>query len=166
MITRILVAVVVAAFVWGDAAGAAFGREGRRPDQNERRDGCAGLSKPKKARRGDVAAEIRFLAMQPRRQKHEHHQFDVSRIRAIIVQVDWKNLPESGGAQRLELYTPDGDLYRAFVAPVTNDTPAEVVFSLQGWVTDHHLLGRWCAEVFLVGESEPVEREAFVLKSR
>jgi hypothetical protein len=138
---------------------------GQRPDRDERRDGCAALPQPRERHRGDAKADIWFLGVGADRQRRARDHFDVTEVRGIIIAVDWKNIPE-GSTQRLEVYTPGGDLYKAYVSPVAEGAPVESVLPLQGWVTNFALFGGWCAEVFLVGEEEPIARSRFVLKKR
>ncbi|MBM4440913.1 MAG: hypothetical protein FJ027_10860 [Candidatus Rokubacteria bacterium] len=138
----------------------------QRPDRDEKREGCALLGeKPPRPRRGDPAAKIEFFGEGRDRRRQERQRFNAAEVVTVVISVDWKNL-DPGASQRLEVYSPDGDLFRAFVAPASNDRPVDTPFPLRGWITQHSLYGTWCAEVFVVGDPEPVARRAFTVRFR
>jgi hypothetical protein len=135
----------------------------RRLDREKQADGCQGHPDVDRPERGEPAAHLRFTGVY-RNQRTEHgNHLSSQNLAAVKMNVKWKHLPQ-GGTQRIEVFTPNGDLYRAFTARVNHDTPSETLLTVTGWITDHSLWGKWCVEVFLNGEGDgPVLRHRLTL---
>ena len=113
----------------------------------------------------DPRARVEFAAtLKGQAEIARGRQFDFGTIRHLYIDVRWERfrLP---GRQRLELYTPAGDLYQTF----TNDLgrrPDNVVLTVPVAGTQIYLntlAGTWCARIFLDDDLEPVAAESFEL---
>jgi hypothetical protein len=86
--------------------------------------------------------------------------------RSLGVVVEWKHL-EDVHAQRLELYSPDGSLFRRFTTTFAahgKQTHVTTTLPVVGTaLTDAGLFGEWCAEVFLDDDDTPVVARSFDL---
>jgi hypothetical protein len=87
-------------------------------------------------------------------------------LRELRLVVDWTEL-EKVHHQRIELSSPDGELYQRFASTftgtgrsVSTTTRMPVTGSA---ITDSGLYGEWCAEVFLDDENAPIARRRFFL---
>jgi hypothetical protein len=75
--------------------------------------------------------------------------------------------------QRLELYTPNGSLYKQFTAEFDADagrvqgrTAVETRLPVGGtWITEYSLMGTWRVDVYLGGQRTPVTSASFALTS-
>jgi len=130
------------------------------------KNGCKGDHERIEHHRGDPRARITFIGMT--RDGHAHHgdRFHGRSVAVVRIIVDWRRLG-TPGTQRLDVFTPNGDLYRSFTATATDDAVVETRLPVAGtWITQHSMFGAWCAEVSLVGEEGPVARDGFVLAPR
>lgn len=129
-------------------------------------NGCRGEHAQIQHHRGDARARIRFIGMTRDGQELDGPRFHGRSIAMVRIIVDWNRLG-TPGTQRLDVFTPTGDLYRSFTETATDDTPVETRLPVAGtWITQHSMYGAWCAEVSLVGEEGPAARHGFILAPR
>jgi hypothetical protein len=129
-------------------------------------NGCRGEHERIDRHRGDPRARIRFIGVSRDGREHRGDRFRGRAVAAVRIIVDWKRLGMPG-TQRLDLFTPRGDLYRSFTMTATGNAPVETRLPVAGtWITQHSMFGAWCAEVSLVGDDGPAARHGFVLAPR
>ena len=97
-------------------------------------------------------------------------RFYADTLRDLVIRVVWLELPGTH-TQRLEVFTPSGNLYRRFVTGFTTNqnrrATVQTHVPVKGTaMTESSLFGRWCAEVYLDSDEAPVVGGAFVLKSK
>jgi hypothetical protein len=100
----------------------------------------------------------------------ERNDFEAQIVREVRINVWWN----VGGTQtqRLELFAPDGSLYRrvsaSFDANALPRTQGRVLVQTPlpvggTWITEYSLFGAWRVDVYLAGQSAPVTSASFVL---
>jgi hypothetical protein len=96
----------------------------------------------------------------------KRNDFVADLVRQLKIIVYWKVAGKH--AQRLELFTPDGGLYRRIATDFTGTgvtapgTPVETQLPVGGsWITEHSLFGAWRVDVYLDGQ--PATTASFVL---
>ncbi len=112
------------------------------------------------------SGQLHFVGIKHDASQVQAAQFSTESLRDLMINVDYGNLSGSS-KQRLEIYTPEGSLYRR----VTRDfTPSGSSFLVETkvpvggtWITSHLLLGTWSVKVYLGSSSSPLATGNFVL---
>jgi hypothetical protein len=135
------------------------------PSHARRQEGCDARHAVRAAHGRDEAA-IEFESL-GRRGRERHGARVPGDAREVRVVVHWKHLDDVH-QQRLELYAPDGSLYRRFATAFTGAgrkaTSVETVVPVVGTaMSDAGLYGDWCALVFLDDDDTPVVARSFEL---
>ena len=111
-------------------------------------------------------AAVEFVGVMQDLTLLKRNDFVADLVRQLKIIVYWK--VSGTHAQRLELFTPQGVLYRRIATDFTGTsvtgagTPVETVLPVGGsWITEHALFGGWRVDVFL--DSQPATTASFVL---
>jgi len=115
-------------------------------------------------------AMIQFIGLTQDQQVLERYDFEAQALREVKINVWW----DLAGAQtqRLELFAPDGALYRrvsaSFDANALPRTQGRVLVQTPlpvggTWITEYSLFGTWRVDVYLGGQTSPVTSASFVL---
>lgn len=136
------------------------------------RGGSAGLPGAPSATPGsggsaaNSLAVVEFVGVMQDLTLLKRNDFVADLVRQLKIIVYWKVTGNHG--QRLELFTPDGALYRRVAADFTGTsvtgtgTPVETLLPVGGtWITEHSLFGAWRVDVYLDGQ--PATTASFVL---
>lgn len=137
--------------------------------------GGAGLPSRASAVKGaawGAPAVVEFAAIMQDQQVLLGEDFWGPAVRELQITVGW-NVPGSH-TQQLDLFTPDGALYRRFGAAFDGDaarfagqggrTAVETRLPVGGtWITEYSLFGAWRVDVYLGGQPTPVTSASFVL---
>jgi hypothetical protein len=159
----------------GHMVVARLDRPGQSAETPSRRGGGAGLpgSNPLAATSmaggGSAAGSlvaVEFVGVMQDLTLLKRNDFVADLVRQLKIIVYWK--VSGNHAQRLELFTPEGVLYRRIATDFTGTsvtgtgTPVETVLPVGGsWITEHSLFGGWRLDVFLDGQ--PATTASFVL---
>jgi hypothetical protein len=88
-------------------------------------------------------------------------QFSATSLRDLLITLTYSGITGSH-QQRVELYAPDGSLYRKLTGAVAPTT--QTLLPVGGtWITDHSLFGDWRIDVFVDRETTPIVSQAFTL---
>jgi len=101
-------------------------------------------------------------------------KFSARALRALLIEVEYRDLPPGSHTQRLKLFLPDGALYQQFTSEVQGGSaqPARgpgwervTTRLLVGgtWITEHALYGTWRFEVYLDQDRQSTTHGTFVL---
>jgi hypothetical protein len=118
----------------------------------------------------EVPALVQFIGLTQDQQLLERNDFEAQVLREVKINVWWN----VGGThtQRLELFAPDGSLYRrlsvSFDANALPRTQGRVLVQTLlpvggTWITEYSLFGAWRVDVYLGSQSTPVTTASFVL---
>jgi hypothetical protein len=118
----------------------------------------------------EAPALVQFVGLMQDQQLLERNDFEAQIVREVRINVWWN----VGGTQtqRLELFAPDGSLYRrvsaSFDANALPRTQGRVLVQTPlpvggTWITEYSLFGAWRVDVYLAGQSAPVTSASFVL---
>jgi hypothetical protein len=129
-------------------------------------DNCSRQSRRVRLPDGFAEARVSFAGVLANGRNRTGETFPGAALRELRVVVDWSEL-EKMHHQRIELSSPDGQLYQRF-ATTFNGTGRTVSTSTRlpvtgSAITDSGLYGEWCAEVFLDDEDAPIARRRFIL---
>jgi hypothetical protein len=98
----------------------------------------------------------------------ERNDFWAPSVRELKINV-WWNVAGTQ-TQRLELFAPDGSLYRRFStafdanAATSGNTVVETRLPVGGtWITEYSLYGAWRVDVYLAGQPTLVTSASFIL---
>ena len=129
-------------------------------------DNCTQQSRRVRVPGGFAEARVSFVGVLTNGRNRTGESFPGSGLRELRLVVDWTEL-EKVHHQRIELSSPDGELYQRFATTftgtgrsVSTTTRMPVTGSS---ITDSGLYGEWCAEVFLDDEDAPIARRRFFL---
>ena len=129
-------------------------------------DTCSRQSRRVRVPGGFAEARVSFVGVLTNGRTRSGESFPGSGLRELRLVVDWTEL-EKVHHQRIELTSPDGELYQRFAGAftgtgrsVSTTTRLPVTGSS---ITDSGLYGEWCAEVFLDDEDAPIARRRFFL---
>ena len=129
-------------------------------------DNCTQQSRRVRVPGGFAEARLSFVGVLTNGRSRTGESFPGSGLRELRLVVDWADL-EKAHHQRIELSSPDGELYQRFASTftgtgrsVSTTTRMPVTGSS---ITDSGLYGEWCAEVFLDDEDAPIARRRFIL---
>jgi hypothetical protein len=129
-------------------------------------DNCTQQSRRVRVPGGFAEARVSFVGVLTNGRNRAGESFPGAGLRELRLVVDWTEV-EKVHHQRIELSSPDGELYQRFATaflgtgrPVTVTTRLPVTGSS---ITDAGLYGEWCAEVFLDDEDAPIARRRFFL---
>jgi hypothetical protein len=119
----------------------------------------------------DTPAIVEFVAVTQDEQVLQREEFLAEIVKELKIIVRW-NVTGSQ-TQRLELYTPDGSLYKQFTTEFDADagrvqgrTAVETRLPVGGtWITEYSLFGTWRVDVYLRGQRTPVTSASFALTS-
>jgi hypothetical protein len=115
-------------------------------------------------------ALVQFIGLTQDLQVLERNDFAAQTLREVKINVWWN--VAGAQTQRLELFAPDGSLYRrvsaAFDANALPRTQGRVLVQTPlpvggTWITEYSLFGTWRVDVYLAGQSSPVTTASFVL---
>jgi hypothetical protein len=149
-------------------------RPGQGTETLPRRGGSGGLPGSNPAAATSAAAggsassiaAVEFVGVMQDLTLLKRNDFVADLVRQLKIIVYWK--VSGSHAQRLELFTPEGVLYRRIATDFTGTgvtgagTPVETVLPVGGsWITEHALFGGWRVDVFLDGQ--PATTASFVL---
>lgn len=102
-------------------------------------------------------AVVQFVGVMQDQTLLARDEFVADFVRQLKITVQWK--VAGNHAQRLELFTPDGSLYRRIATDFTGVgvasalTPVETLLPVGGsWITEHSLFGTWRVDVYLDGQ--------------
>jgi hypothetical protein len=118
----------------------------------------------------DTPAVVEFVAVTQDLKLLQREEFWAQTVRELKIIV-WWNVAGTQ-TQRLELFTPDGALYRrfsvAFDADATRSaqgrTAVETRLPVGGtWITEYSLFGAWRVDVYLGAQPTPITSASFVL---
>jgi hypothetical protein len=118
----------------------------------------------------DTPAIVEITGVMQDEQLLQREEFLANLVRELKITV-WWNVPGTQ-IQRLELYTPNGSLYRQFTAQFDGDagraqgsrTAVETQLPVGGtWITEYSLFGAWRVDVYLSGQRTPVTSASFIL---
>ncbi len=129
-------------------------------------DNCTQQSRRIRVPGGFAEARVSFVGVLTNGRNRTGESFPGSGLRELRLVVDWTEL-EKVHHQRIELSSPDGELYQRFATTftgtgrsVSTTTRMPVTGSS---ITDSGLYGEWCAAVFLDDEDAPIARRRFFL---
>jgi hypothetical protein len=127
---------------------------------------CSRQSRRVRLPNGFAEARVSFVGVLTNGRNRTGESFPGPGLRELRVVVDWSEV-EKVHHQRIELSSPDGELYQRFATTfigtgrtVSTTTRLPVTGSS---ITDSGLYGEWCAEVFLDDEDAPIARRRFIL---
>jgi hypothetical protein len=115
-------------------------------------------------------ALVQFIGLTQDQQALERNDFAVQTLREVKINVWWNVVGTQ--TQRLELFAPDGTLYRrvsaTFDANALPRTQGRVLVQTSlpvggTWITEYSLFGAWRVDVYLAGQSSPVTTASFIL---
>ena len=102
----------------------------------------------------------------------QRDDFWAQTVREVNINV-WWNVAGTQ-TQRLELFAPDGTLYRRFTIAFDADalprTQGRVLVQTPlpvggTWITEYSLFGAWRVDVYLGGQPKPITSASFLLNS-
>jgi hypothetical protein len=116
-------------------------------------------------------AIVEFVGVTQDEQLLQQGEFSAALVRELKIIVKW-NIAGSY-TQRLELFTPNGALYKQFTTAFDGDagrvqgrTAVETGLPVGGtWMTEYSLYGAWRVDVYLSGQPKPVTSASFLLDS-
>jgi hypothetical protein len=143
--------------------GAAAGLPGSSPAATSAGSGWAGGGSA-----ASGLAVVEFVGVMQDLTLLKRNDFLADLVRQLKIIVYWNVAGKH--AQRLELFTPEGVLYRRVATDFTGTggawpgTPVETQLPVGGtWITEHSLFGAWRVDVFLDGK--PATSASFVLNN-
>jgi len=129
---------------------------------------CSRQSRRVRLPNGFAEARVSFVGVLTNGRNRTGETFPGAGLRELRVVVDWSEV-EKVHHQRIELSSPDGELYQRFATTfagtgrtVSTTTRLPVTASS---ITDSGLYGEWCAEVFLDDEDAPIARRRLILSA-
>jgi hypothetical protein len=129
-------------------------------------DDCSRQSRRVRVPGGFAEARLSFVGVLSNGRTRAGESFPGANLRELRMVVDWSEV-EKVHHQRIELSSPDGELYQRFATTftgtgrsVSTTTRLPVTGSS---ITDSGLYGEWCAEVFRDDEDAPIARRRFIL---
>jgi hypothetical protein len=119
----------------------------------------------------EISAIVEFIAVMQDEKLLKQGAFGADFVRDLKIIV-WWNVTGTN-TQRLELFTPNGALYKQFTAEFDADAtrvqpsgraPVETRLPVSGtWITEYSLLGAWRVDVYLGSQRTPTTSASFVL---
>ena len=127
---------------------------------------CSRQSRRVRLPSGFAEARLSFVGVLSNGRNRTGESFPGEGLRELRVVVDWSET-DKVHHQRIELSSPDGELYQRFATTFTG-TGRSVSITTRlpvtgSSITDSGLYGEWCAEVFLDDEDAPIARRRFIL---
>ncbi|HUK63433.1 MAG TPA: hypothetical protein VLV15_08870, partial [Dongiaceae bacterium] len=129
-------------------------------------DDCSRQSRRVRVPGGFAEANLSFAGVLTSGRTRTGESFPGDGLRELRLIVSWTDV-EKMHQQRIELLSPDGELYQRFATAfagggrtVTVTTRLPVTGSS---ITDSGLYGEWCAEVYLDDDDAPIARRRFFL---
>jgi hypothetical protein len=130
----------------------------------------AGVASSTQGAAWDAPAVVQFVGLTQDQQLLERNDFGAQTLREVKINVWWN--VAGAQTQRLELFAPDGTLYRRFSAAFDADalprTQGRVLVQTPlpvggTWITEYSLFGGWRVDVYLASQSQPVTSASFTL---
>jgi hypothetical protein len=88
-------------------------------------------------------------------------QFSATTLRDLLIGMSYANVVGSS-QQRVELYAPDGSLYKRLNGAVAPST--QTLVPVGGtWITQHSMFGDWRVDVYIDRETTPITSQPFTL---
>lgn len=113
-----------------------------------------------------ATARVEFVGVLLDGQQREGDRFTGAELDDLMILVEWHSLVQNH-AQRVDLFVPDGSLYKSLSRVVTaadEGARLETRVPVNGtWITRYGLYGAWCVEVFLDEQSAPVTSTRLVI---
>jgi hypothetical protein len=91
------------------------------------------------------------------------HRFRLDHLDTLSVVVEWKNVagPET---QRVEVFTPTGNLYQSFSAELNENVMTTLIPVSGSWIEKYKMTGDWCVLVYVDSQADPITHESFTLR--
>ena len=129
-------------------------------------DDCTQQSRRVRLPDGFAQARVTFMGVLTSGHSWTGESFPGDGLRELRLVVGWTELTKVHH-QRVEVFSPDGELYQRFADTFTaTGRTVSVATRLPvagSSITDAGLYGEWCAEVFLDDEDAPIARRRFFL---
>lgn len=90
------------------------------------------------------------------------HSFRLDQLGVLTIVVEWKNVT-SPETQRLEVWTPTGNLYQSFTQEIAESRTQTILPVSGSWIDKHSMTGEWCVQVYVESHPDPITRESFTL---